>query len=292
MQNTQFWLNGYKVNEGRMFRFVITPKMVSEALEIENKLNGKSMLARIQTGDRIWFVNIENIIPSVDDDWSNIDEKDKVIEIFSGDILEYIPDWNSLVNTKQEEQDRRNAFRNAWDRIKIENDPIKLIRSHFSSHDMEVTYGRRDNGKAFKRYNLAIVNDSELSFKGRHLDVEFGLNKRFTNTEKIYDILKSWAAYEDFLTKLADANIDIVLEENTCIYATYGIVDNTIRGKVEDTKYGPQFGFEWVTFIKYGIKIKLAICSRYLNDLRAENAISSIARELNTEIPSLVEVLK
>lgn len=292
MQNTQFWLNGYKVNEGRMFRFAITPKMASEALEIENKLNGKSMLARIQTGDRIWFVNIENIIPSVDDDWSNIDEKDKVIEIFSGDILEYIPDWNSLVNAKQEEQDRRNAFRNAWDKIEIENDPIKLIRSHFSSHDMEVTYGRRDNGKAFKRYNLAIVNDSELSFKGRHLDVEFGLNKRFTNTEKIYDILKSWVAYEDFLTKLADANIDIVLEENTCIYATYGIVNNTIRGKVEDLEYGVESGFEHRSYTKYGIQIELDICKRCLKSKVAEEAIASIAKDLDTSVPPLVEVLK
>ena len=91
---------------------------------------------------------------------------------------------------------------------------------------------------------------------------------------------------------LSRSNDNLVNDIGARIFATYGIKDNTIYGKVEDTKYGPQFGFEWRTFIKYGVKIELAICSRYIDNPRVENAISSIAYEVNPNIRPLVEVLK
>ena len=293
MEQPKFYINGYRVDRGPILSTPITTELALDVIELQKAHEDQDIIAKLQTGGYIWNILIENITTTPIEDLSNITEENHVLEVFLGDRNKDILDWSSLVEEEQKSVEKQNALRNAWDEIEIENDPIKFIRSYFGSSTLTATYGYLTSCRLFKRYNLSAVGDFKIGLKGANVDVEFGLDRKLdTYIEKLYDVLESWSAYENFLYNLTRSNEILVNDTDARIFATYGIKDNTIRGKVEDIKYGPQFGFEWRTFIKYGVKIELAICSRYLNNPRIENAISSIARELNTTIPPLVEVLK
>lgn len=292
MQNIQFYINGHRVDKGPILSAPITTELALGAIELQRAHEDQDIIAKLRTGGYIWNILIENITTTPIEDLSNVTEENHVLEIFLGDRNKDILDWSSLVDEERQAQEQKDKLRADWNKIEIQSDPIALIREYFGSPNLTGTYGYLVGGKLFKRYNLSPVGDFKIGLKGTNVDVEFGLDRKLdTYISKLYDVLESWSAYENFVFNLARSNEKLV-GDGVRITATYGITDNTIRGKVEDIKYGPQFGFEWVKFIKYGVKIELAICSRYLNDLRAENAISSIARELNTEIPPLVEVLK
>ena len=292
MQTTQFYINGHIVNEGGMLSFSVTTKMALEAIELEKNLNGRDMLAKIQTEDHIWYILVDSITTSPIEDLSITEEEDEVIEVFAGDKLEFLPGWNSLVEANEAKQERLNELRKAWDKIEVEDDPIKYIRSYFGSHDLTATHGYRVSGKMFKTYNLSMAGDYTLGFKGRNVDVEFGIDRKIdTYIDKIYDVLESWAAYEDFACTL-DSKNDRLFQDGAKIYASYGIIDNIVRGKVEDLAYGPECGFTHQSYIKNGVQIELDICNRYLNDLNIEEILNSLTSDIDTKIPSLTDVLK
>ena len=293
MQTTQFYINGHIVNEGGMLSFSVTTKIALEAIELEKNLNGQDMLAKIQTEDHIWYILVDSITTSPIEDLSITEEEDEVIEVFVGDKLEFLPGWNSLVEANEAKQERLNELRKAWDKIEVENDPIKFIRSYFSSHDLTSTLGYLVSGKPFKTYDLSMAGNFKLGYKGANVDVEFGLDRKLDKyIDKLYDVLESWAVYEDFVFNLTKKNVDLELKEGARLIATYGITDNVIRGKVEDFEYGVDCGFEHRSYIKYGIKIELDICNRYLNNVLLERIIESLASTLDITIPPLTDVLK
>lgn len=292
MQNVQFYINGYRVDRGPILSAPITTELAIKAIELQKAHEGQDIIAKLRTGGYIWNILIENITTTPIEDLSNVTEENHVLEIFLGDRNKDILDWPSLIEEERKAQEQKDKLRADWDRIEIQSDPIALIREYFGSPDLTATYGYFTSCKLFKRYNLSPVGDFKIGLNGANVNVEFGISRKLdTYIDKLYDVLESWSAYENFLYKLAKSN-DILVNDGMKIFATYGLTDNTIRGKVEDNKYGPQFGFEWRSFIKYGVKIELAICSRYLNNPKIENAISSIAYVLNPKVPPLVEVLK
>lgn len=294
MEQPKFYINGYRVDKGPILSAPITTELALEAIELQKAHEDQDIIAKLQTGGFIWNILIENITTSTPiEDLSNVTEEAHVLEVFLGDRKKDILDWSSLVEEERKAQEQKDKLRADWDAIEIQADPIALIREYFGSPNLTATYGYLTSCKLFKRYNLSAVGDFKIGLNGANVDVEFGLNRKLdTYIDKLYDVLESWSAYENFLYNLSRSNDNLVNDIGARIFATYGIKDNTIYGKVEDTKYGPQRGFEWRTFIKYGVKIELAICSRYIDNPRIENAISSIAREVNPEIRPLVEVLK
>lgn len=292
MQTTQFYINGYIVNEGGMLSFSITNRMALEAIELEKNLDGKDMLAKIQTEDHVWYIAVDSVTTNPIEDLSITEEEDEVIEIFVGDKLEFLPGWNSLVEANKEKQERLNERRNAWDKIEIENDPIKYIRNYFCSHDMVTTHGYYAGGKMFKRHDLSMAGDYRMSFAGKNVDVEFGIDRKIDKyIDKLYDVLESWAAYEDFVYTLDNKN-ERLFQNGVRIDASYGIIDNVVRGKVEDLGYGIECGFTHQSYTKNGIQIELDICNRYLNDFNIEEILNSLTRDIDASVPALVEVLK
>ena len=294
MEQPKFYINGYRVDKGPILSAPITTELALEAIELQKAHEDQDIIAKLQTGGFIWNILIENITTTTPiEDLSNVTEEAHVLEVFLGDRKKDILDWSSLVEEERKAQEQKDKLRADWDAIEIQADPIALIRGYFGSPSLTATYGYLTSCRLFKRYNLTAVGDFKIGFNGANVDVEFGLNRKLnTSIDKLYDVLESWSAYENFLYNLSRSNDNLVNDIGARIFATYGIKDNTIYGKVEDTKYGPQFGFEWRTFIKYGVKIELAICSRYIDNPRVENAISSIAYEVNPNIRPLVEVLK
>lgn len=294
MKQPEFYINGYRVDKGPILSAPITTELVLEAIELRKAHESQDIIAKLQTGGFIWNILIENITttPPIED-LSNVTEEAHVLEVFLGDRKKDILDWSSLVEEERKAQERKDKLRADWDAIEIQADPIALIREYFGSPNLTATYGYLTTCRLFKRYNLFAVGDFKIGLNGANVDVEFGLNRKLdTPIHKLYDVLESWSAYENFLYNLSRSNDNLVNDIGARIFATYGIKDNTIYGKVDDVKYGPQCGFEWRTFIKYGVKIELAICSRYIDNPRIENAISSIAYEVNPQIRPLVEVLK
>lgn len=229
MQSTEFFLNGYRVNGGDVLSFSITNKMAMEAIELQKSLNGKDMIARIQVEDHTWFILVDSITTSPIEDLSAIEEEDEVVEIIVGNRDDYLPGWNSLVEARIKEQEKRDAVRSVWDRINLETDVVPYLRGYFHTDDLQ--------------YNLEEAN-KRLAPCGARL------------------------------------------------YGSYGILDNTLRLKVEDTQYGTDCGFENRIFVKYGNKVDAYICNRLLNLSGLEEIITSLAEKLNTNIPPLVEVLK
>ena len=124
MQSTEFFLNGYRVNGGDVLSFSITNKMAMEAIELQKSLNGKDMIARIQVEDHTWFILVDSITTSPIEDLSAIEEEDEVVEIMVGNRDDYLPGWNSLVEARIKEQEKRDAVRGVWDRINLETDVV------------------------------------------------------------------------------------------------------------------------------------------------------------------------
>lgn len=294
MQTTKFYINGYRTNGGDVLSFEVTTEAALKAIELGNSLNGgANVLAKIKTGDHIWFIEVESVTTIPAEELLDGEDEDEVLSVFIGDVMEFIPDWNSRLEAEQYRQDRLNEIRNAWDKIEVENDPIKFIRSFFGSHDLTSTLGYLVSGKPFKTYDLSMAGNFKLGYKGANVDVEFGIDRKIDKyIDKLYDALESWAVYEDFVFNLTKKNTDLELKEGARLIATYGITDNVIRGKVEDLEYGVDCGFEHRSFIKYGVKIELDICNRYLNNVLLERIIEALASTLDITIPPLVEVLK
>lgn len=292
MQNVQFYINGYRVDRGPILSGLITTKLALEAIELQKANKDRDIIAKLQVGGFIYNMLVDNITTSPIEYLSDVTKESRVLEVFLGDRNKDISDWNSLVEEERKIQANLDTLHSAWDKIDVEDDPIKPIRSYFGSRDTKATSGYFVSGKLFKRYDISTCGDYKIGFRGGNLDVEFVLDRKLDiQIDKLYDTLESWAAYEDFAVTLRNVNADMETS-GARIIATYGITDNIIRGKVEDIKYGPQFGFEWRTYIKYDVEIELAVCSRYLNDSIIEKAIAHIARELDTKIPPLTEILK
>lgn len=293
MQMTEFYINGYRVDRGPILSAPLTMEMAIGAIELQKANKDKDIIAKLRVGGFIYNMLVENIATSPIEDLSEVTELDHVLEIFVGDRNKDILDWNSLVEEERKRQEKQNALRNAWDNIEIEDDPIKYIRSYFGSHDLTSTLGYLVSGKPFKTYDLSMAGNFKLGYKGANVDVEFGLDRKLDKyIDKLYDVLESWAVYEDFVFNLTKKNVDLELKEGARLTATYGITDNVIRGKVEDFEYGIECGFKHRSYIKYGIKIELDICNRYLNNGRLERIIESLASGLDVTIPPLIEVLK
>lgn len=293
MQMTEFYINGYRVDRGPILSAPLTMEMAIGAIELQKANEGKDIIAKLQVGGFIYNMLVENIATSPIEDLSEVTEVSRVLEIFLGDRNSDILDWNSLVEEERKRQEKQNALRNVWDNIEIEDDPIKYIRSYFGSRDLAPTHGHFISGKPFIKYDLSMAGNFKLGFNGTNVDVEFGLDRKLDKyIDKLYDVLESWSVHEDFMFNLTKENTDLELKEGARLIATYGITDNVIRGKVEDFQYGIECGFEHRSYIKYGIKIELDICNRYLNNVRLERIIESLASTLDITIPPLVEVLK
>ena len=293
MQMTEFYINGYRVDRGPILSAPITIEMALKAIELQKANEGKDIIAKLQVGGFIYNMLINNITTNPIEDLSDVTEIGHVLEIFLGDRNSDISDWKSLVAEEKKRQERLNNLQNTWDKIEIEQDPIKYIRSYFGSHDLTATHGHFISGKPFISYDLSMAGNFRLGYKGTNVDVEFGLDRKLDKyIDKLYDVLESWSVHEDFMFNLTKENTDLELKEGAKLIATYGITDNVIRGKVEDFEYGVTHGFEHRSYIKYGIKIELDICNRYLNNIRLERIIENLAKTLDITIPPLVEVLK
>ena len=291
MQSTEFFLNGYRVNGGDVLSFSITNKMAMEAIELQKSLNGKDMIARIQVEDHTWFILVDSITTSPIEDLSAIEEEDEVVEIMVGNRDDYLPGWNSLVEARIKEQEKRDAVRGAWDRINLETDVVPYLRGYFHTDDMTTTSGKRVSGRPFIRYRLNVVGDFVFTYTSTFVETEFLVNSEYHDFSKLSSILESWAAVENLQYNIEEANKRLA-PCGARLYGTYGILDNTLRLKVEDTQYGTDCGFENRIFVKYGNKVDAYICNRLLNLSGLEEIITSLAEKLNTNIPPLVEVLK
>lgn len=291
MQNVEFFLNGYRINGGDILSFSITNKMAMEAIELQKDLGDKDLIARIQTDDTKWFVLVDSITTSPIEDLSTIEEEDVVAEILVGSKEDYLPNWNSLIEARIKEQEKRNAVRGVWDRINLETDVVPYLRGYFHTDDMTTIKGNRISGRPFIRYRLNVVGDFVFTNTNAFVETEFLVDTKKHDFNKLSDILESWSAVENLQYNIEEANKRL----EPCgarLYGSYGILDNVLRLKIEDTQYRTDCGFENRTYVKYGVKVDAYICNRLLNLNGLEEVITSLAGRLNTKVPPLVEVLK
>ena len=291
MQSTEFFLNGYRVNGGGVLSFSITNKMALEAIELQKNLGEKDMIAKVRCNEYSYCVLVDSITTSPKEDLDTIEEEDEVFEVLVGNKDTYLPDWNSLIETRIKEQEKRNAVRNTWDCINLEIDVVPYLRGYFNTPDMTTISGKRVCGNPYIRYRLDVVGDFVFTYTNAFVEVEFLVNPKKHDFDKLSSILESWAAVENTQYNIEEANKRL----EPCgarLYGSYGILDNVIRLKVEDTQYGTECGFENKTFIKYGIKIDAYICNRLLNLNGLEETIDGLAKRIYPNIPPLVEVLK
>ena len=291
MQNVEFFLNGYRINGGDILSFSITNKMAMEAIELQKDLGDKDLIARIQTDDTKWFVLVDSITTSPIEDLSTIEEEDVVAEILVGSKEDYLPNWNSLIEARVKEQEKRDAIRGVWDRINLETDVVPYLRGYFHTDDMTTIKGNRISGRPFIRYRLNVVGDFVFTYTNAFVETEFLVDTKKHDFNKLSDILESWSAVENLQYHAEEANKRL----EPCgarLYASYGILDNVLRLKIEDTQYRTDCGFENRTYVKYGVKVDAYICNRLLNLNGLEEVITSLTGRLNTKVPPLVEVLK
>ena len=196
-----------------------------------------------------------------------------------------------LAEDRIKEQEKRDAVRGVWDRINLETDVVPYLRGYFHTDDMTTISGKRVSGRPFIRYRLNVVGDFVFTYTSTFVETEFLVNPEYHDFSKLSSILESWAAVENLQYNLEEANKRLA-PCGARLYGSYGILDNTLRLKVEDTQYGTDCGFENRIFVKYGNKVDAYICNRLLNLSGLEEIITSLAEKLNTNIPPLVEVLK
>ena len=291
MQNVEFFLNGYRVNGGDIMSFSITNSMALEAIELQKNLGEKDMIAKINCNEYSYCVLVDSITTSPKEDLSEIEEEEEVFEILVGNKESYLPGWDSLIEARVKEQEKRDAIRGLWDRINLETDVVPYLRGYFHTDDMTTIKGNRISGRPFIRYRLNVVGDFVFTYTNAFVETEFLVDAKKHDFNKLSSILESWAAVENLQYNLEEANKHL----ERCgvrLYGSYGILDNILRLKVEDTQYGIDCGFENRTYVKYGNKVDAYICNRFLklNDL--EEVITSLAKRLDTKVPPLVEVLK
>lgn len=204
-----------------------------------------------------------------------------------GELLSYEiskQDFDKIYNAQLESPDDENIIV-SLEANKVDLEEMLLVTS------ITIT-PLEDEEYMFKTYDLSTVGDYTIGFKGENVDVEFRIDRKLdTYIDKIYDVLKSWAAYEDFAYALDNKN-DRLFQNGARIDASYGIIDNVIRGKVENLGYGTECGYTHRSYNKYGVQIELDICNRYLNDLNIEEILNSLASDIDTNIPPLVDTLK
>lgn len=291
MQSTEFFLNGYRVNGGDIMSFSITNKMALEAIELQKGAGDKDMIAKVRCNEYSYCVLVDSITTSPKEDLSEIEEEEEVFEILVGNKESYLPGWDSLIEARVKEQEKRDAIRGVWDRINLETDVVPYLRGYFKTDDMTTIPGKRVSGRPFIRYRLNVVGDFVFTYTNAFVETEFLVDTKKHDFNKLSDILESWSAVENLQYRVEEANKRL----EPCgvrLYASYGILDNVLRLKVEDTQYGTDCGFENRTYVKYGVKVDAYICNRLLNLNGLEEVITSLAGRLNTNVPPLVEVLK
>lgn len=200
-----------------------------------------------------------------------------------------MPNWNWLVEKEEKRREKLGEIQNQWDSIEIDTDAIRRIRNHFDGPRMTADLGQRANGKPVINYKIAVTGDYTLTFQGKRVDVEFQINGEPRLFPNIFEILKSWAAVQDFFAKVEEINNRA---SGFIVYATYGIDDNKIKAKVLDTECGTTFGFHEKEYKKYGVDIEAWVCSRYADSNDVEEALTSLASGVNKDIRPLADVLK
>lgn len=293
MQSTEFFLNGYTEEGGEILSFSITNKIAIEAIELQKNLDGKDMVARIQTEDTKWFVLVDSITTSPIEDLSTIEEEDTVAEILVGNKEEYLPNWYNKVNAAQKVAERKAANAAAWDAINVDHYPIDVIRKYFDSYNITGSIGYSYNKKPFKTFDISVVPDMEIAVKGELIDTKFGINAgHLKDGEKIYKILKAWNNYENLMAKIAEMN-DNTIKEGFEIEATYGVASNELVVKITDTECGADYGFETVYSNFKGVNAVVHTCSslKSING-RLEHYIWDLRSHIYSNIPTLYDVLK
>lgn len=293
MQSTEFFLNGYTEEGGDILSFSITNKIAIEAIELQKSLDGKDMIARIQTEDTKWFILVDTITTSPIEDLSTIEEEDTVAEILVGNKEEYLPNWYNKVNAAKKAAERKAANAAAWDAINVDHYPIDVIRKYFDSYNITGSMGYSYNKKPFKTFDISVVPDMEIAVKGELIDTKFGINAgHLKDGEKIYKILKAWNNYENLMATIAKMN-DNAVKEGFEIEATYGVVGNELVIKITDTECGADYGFETVYSNFKGVNAVVHTCSslKSING-RLEHYIWDLRSHINSNIPTLYDVLK
>lgn len=293
MQSTEFYLNGYTEEGGDILSFSITNKIAIEAIELQKSLDGKDMIARIQTEDTKWFILVDSITTSPIEDLSTIEEEDTVAEILVGNKEEYLPNWYNKVNAEQKAAERKAANAAAWVAINVDHYPIDAIRKYFDSYNITGSMGYSYNKKPFKTFDISVVPDMEIAVKGELIDTKFGINAgHLKDGEKIYKILKAWNNYENLMAKIAKMN-DNAIKEGFKIEATYGVASNELVIKITDTECGANYGFETVYSNFKGVNAVIHTCSslKSING-RLEHYIWDLRSHINSNIPTLYDVLK
>lgn len=302
MLNMQFYLNGKKYNGGDVMSFPIETEQAIRIIQLLDNLKkdkissdeGMEALAVVKTSKngRNMTIAIDSITtncvedqyePDSDDEYREfvrilIDRKDKTM-----------PYWNDLIKKREAHVAKLVNYQMEWDAITIDTDVIRRIRNYFYSPCMTADYGYRFNGKPFVTYAVSPVGDYILTFQGKNVDVEIKTNMKKAVITQDLAVLRSWAAVQDFLFQLDEVN---KRAKGFIIYAVYGIDNNKIRAKVLDTECGTTFGFDKKVFNRYGVVIEADICSRYLDNHNVEEALTTLASEVDLKVPPLAEVLE
>lgn len=302
MLDAQFYLNGKKYNGGDVMSFPIETEQAVRIIQLLDNLKkdktlgdeGMEALAVVKTSrnGRNMTIAIDSITTNRVEDQYELDEDDDYREFVRIRIDrkdKAMPYWNELIKKREKLMARLANRQVEWEAIGIDTDVIRRIRSYFDSPCMTADCGYRVNGKPVVTYIVNPVGDFMLTFQGKNVDVEIKIGVKQAVARQDLAVLRSWAAVQDFLFQLEEVN---KRAKGFVIYATYGIDNNKIRAKVLDAGCGTTFGFDKKVFNRYGVVIEADICSRYLNDHNVEEALTTLAREVDLKVPPLAEVLK
>lgn len=293
MQSTEFYLNGYTEEGGEILSFSITTKIAMEAIELQKNLDGKDIIARINSNGHSYYLLVDSITTSSIEDPDGIEEEDEVSEVLVGNKEDYLPDWYNKVNAAQKAAERKAANAAAWDAINVDYYPIDAIRKYFNSYNIVGQMGYNYNKKPFKVFDISVVPDMEIVVKGELIDTKFGINAgHLKDGEKIYKILNAWNNYENLMAKIVEMNKSAE-KEGFEIEATYGVASNELIIKITDTECGADYGFETVYSNFKGINTIIHTCSslKSING-RLEHYIWDLRSNINSNLPTLFDVLK
>lgn len=299
MLEVNFYLNGRKYNGGDVSSFAIEKEQAIRIIQLLDSLKendafmGEGMEAlavvKFSPNGRKLVIAVDSITTAPVEDLDEVDEPREFIRLLIDRKDKAMPYWNELIRRREARVAKLNSLQTEWDGIEIDTDAIRRIRSYFDSPCMTADFGYRVNGKPVVTYIVNPVGDYMLTFQGKNVDVELKISEKMAVTRQIFDILRSWAAVQDFLLKVEEVN---KRADGFTIHATYGIDRNRIVAKVLDDQCGTSFGFDKKVLNRYGVVIEADICSRYLNDHNVEEALTSLASEVDLKVPPLAEVLK
>nr|DAF06443.1 MAG TPA: hypothetical protein [Caudoviricetes sp.] len=198
MEQTRFYVNGYRYNLGEILSYEINKHDFDILYNAQLQLGMQSdeNIVAFLEADK---VNLEEMIlvksittkPLENETHMFKDTMFSLKNLYRNDPVRLIPDFNMKVKDIDSEAKEIHSWQQEWERLKLDTDAVKRIRDRLNGTNMPVT--RTPTGMySFKLvYNLDSVVDATLDCPDVYCSVSFGFSKHREIDMKYHDLLKA-----------------------------------------------------------------------------------------------------